>query len=715
MLYLSQKFVSCYRGDSTRPEGTIPQLPTMFDRRCYINDEGMEFYWDEPNNTWRIREPYLTTPDPEFSGPNIADEDTNVNITITNYDTETSYNINVSHGTYSRSGDTITWSLPEVDSDTPATMYVSAREINKFVSNVVEFDLTIRDVPVTADQTLLYEGATMTSTEFPVTQGIDLSGNTLKATQNNAYAESEKTSQDSGDTDWHKATPNMDSVPVGYCLDASTTNTTAKICVNFVEYEKIPTHGGMDWKFFEIDGEYYLVIANYNDDSDYNVDSVVYKWNPTISIFEDYQTIPTVGAYDWKHFVIDGEHYLAVANYRNSSTYDIDSVIYKWNPSTSQFEPYQNISTHGAHSWEHFVIDGEHYLAVANYRDDTSHDTNSYIYKWNPSSLQFEYYQTIATHGAYDWEFFEIDGSYYLMVANYRTGSADYTINSVIYKWNPSTSQFESYQNISTIGAANLKVFQINGEYYLAIAHHYNGSTYNLTSKIYKWNTSTSQFEQYQDIATHGAADWEHFIIDNEDYLALANYREGTNNSTDSIIYKWNPSTTQFESYQIIPTIGAFDWEYFEINGEYYLGVANIADNSTYNVNSVIYKTLFPKQNETVYLNDGNATTLTEFTITSLDETSRTVDISGANLTNPPSLMLRDVARLSTSLVGTGDLDSFEERTIQTITVDDGNTPTKVTTTYDSDTRYGRDFKVKTDEDILDEPKRIEIVLEKVQ
>ena len=69
-----------------------------------------------------------------------------------------------------------------------------------------------------------------------------------------------------------------------------------------------------------------------NNINDPNIDSKVYKWNGVT--FAEFQSIPTIGAWDWEAFEIGGEHYLAVANNydgQSSTGYNIDSKVYKWN------------------------------------------------------------------------------------------------------------------------------------------------------------------------------------------------------------------------------------------------------------------------------------------------------------------------------------------------------------------------------------------------
>jgi hypothetical protein len=45
-------------------------------------------------------------------------------------------------------------------------------------------------------------------------------------------------------------------------------------------------------------------------------------------------------------------------------------------------------------------------------------------------------------------------------------------------------------------------------------------------------------FVPFQSILTHGAHDWEFFTIDNESYLVVANYSNGSTTNVDSKIYQ---------------------------------------------------------------------------------------------------------------------------------------------------------------------------------
>ena len=60
-------------------------------------------------------------------------------------------------------------------------------------------------------------------------------------------------------------------------------------------------------------------------------------------------------------------------------------------------------------------------------------------------------------------------------------------------------------------------------------------------------------------------------------YLAVANYGNGTNDITNSTIFKWHRHRKKFREYQRIPSYTARDMEFFEINNNYFLAVANHA------------------------------------------------------------------------------------------------------------------------------------------
>lgn len=69
-----------------------------------------------------------------------------------------------------------------------------------------------------------------------------------------------------------------------------------------------------------------------------------------------------------------------------------------------------------------------------------------------------------------------------------------------------------------------LVVFQI----FLAVANFEQNDRGQEFSVIYKWSRRKEKFVTYQRITTHSARDWEAFVIEGEAFLAVVNHRQGT-------------------------------------------------------------------------------------------------------------------------------------------------------------------------------------------
>lgn len=292
-----------------------------------------------------------------------------------------------------------------------------------------------------------------------------------------------------------------------------------------------------------ISGETYLAMAlNRNaDDSSRLTDSIVYKWNG--AAFAEFQRIPTLGARDFESFEIDGVTYLAVANERSDDTRNVDSVIYRWDAATATFIPVQSIPTKGARDWEHFEVNGETYLAIANQeeseKDRNPRDIDSVIYRWNGS--EFVAFQSILTHSARDWESVTVDGVVYLAMANNQLGRSRVTA-SYIYKWNG--AGFSPLQSVLSYGAHDWSAFTVDGDTYLALANNKNNETPTVHSKIFRFENGA--FAELQSVETQGIRDWEAFTANGATYLIAANDDdEYENENILSRIYRVKPAATE--------------------------------------------------------------------------------------------------------------------------------------------------------------------------
>ena len=283
-----------------------------------------------------------------------------------------------------------------------------------------------------------------------------------------------------------------------------------------------------------------------------------------------------------EYFKTGDQHYLAVANHFDGTSYRQNSVIYQWSLNQEQFVVFQSIETFGANSFDFFEIRNEQFLAISNARDDSSYSINSFIYKWNSS--KFEKIQEIATEGVVSSETFAISNETFIAFANHFNAQKQWSVQSVVFKW--SGQQFVKLQSFQTYGALDVKSFSDNGSTFLAFANYRHGEQHNINSPIYKWNGS--HFVLFQSIRTRGAAALHPFMMCSQTFLGVANHHDDdTWFNTKSVVYR--VSQKQFIEYQEIATQGAFGMTSFQNKGHTYLVVVNRLNNK-WNINSALYK-----------------------------------------------------------------------------------------------------------------------------
>jgi len=183
-------------------------------------------------------------------------------------------------------------------------------------------------------------------------------------------------------------------------------------------------------KHFEVAGEHFLLYATLT------ADNALVHFNETTSLLEYYSSIPSIlDSEDWEHFEVAGDHFLVVANFKDDSggTTAVNSVLYRFNE-TKHLDPIQDIPTVGAVDWEHFVVDGEHFLALASLIDEyeSSYEVHSALFRFNEVTSKLMKVQDVPTAGARGWEHFEVAGDHFLVVANSQDDMST-TVDSVLY------------------------------------------------------------------------------------------------------------------------------------------------------------------------------------------------------------------------------------------------------------------------------------------
>lgn len=157
------------------------------------------------------------------------------------------------------------------------------------------------------------------------------------------------------------------------------------------------------------------------------------------------QELESYGAHDTELLFYGSHLYLAISEDRSDATSEIQSRIYKLNSSANseevtvtvegevqatsvvpRFELIQAIPTDGAHASEFFVLNDTLMLAVANFGNRHLKRVDAVSTIWalrdgsdvHTAELPFERVCNVSTRGATDWEFFEMNGQAYLAVSN---------------------------------------------------------------------------------------------------------------------------------------------------------------------------------------------------------------------------------------------------------------------------------------------------------
>jgi len=290
--------------------------------------------------------------------------------------------------------------------------------------------------------------------------------------------------------------------------------------------------GADDVRSFTFNGDFYLVGGNVN--------SVVEKWNRSTGLFEQVQGFTTSQAFDFELMQIGGEQYMVASELSNTT-----SRVYKWDGSA--FQVYQTLTTstsldtsseRGARDTRAFTIGGVQYLAVAtNQAADPT-----LIFKWNTSTLQFDSFQSIA-EGAFgmDLEVQTLGASTYLV-------STDLNGYVRLFQWNGTNFNTTATQTINTNGGQPMETlaFDINGAHYLLTSR-----IVGTQSDLYLWNGT--QYTSVQSITGSYNRDWETFSINGEQYFVAANYDFSLPSywaSTGDYVkfYKFNTTTGQLDA-----------------------------------------------------------------------------------------------------------------------------------------------------------------------
>ncbi len=237
--------------------------------------------------------------------------------------------------------------------------------------------------------------------------------------------------------------------------------------------QRLDTSGARAVEPFDIDGTQYLAVAQMSRDipgqaphlnaGDSATPMPIYQWQG--GQFAVCQLLDVPGGEDAEFFRIGERCFLATASVRTGAgPYELNthSTIFEWHG--SGFEPFQSFRTFAAKQWRHFCVDGRHFLALAlgvvlpGAVATAPHQ--SCVFEWN--GAQFVHLQDLPSGWGYNWRHAQVAGRHLLAYA-------DHVAPSRILEFDG--KRFQELQMLDGKSGRAFSFFEARGETWLAFAN----------------------------------------------------------------------------------------------------------------------------------------------------------------------------------------------------------------------------------------------------
>jgi hypothetical protein len=306
------------------------------------------------------------------------------------------------------------------------------------------------------------------------------------------------------------------------------------------------TKGAHGMDYFTHDEKHFLVVPNYYGCEHGNQRAVdcqstmVYLWHPESSRFEFFQHIATAGSAQTDHFLFHDDQYLVVAeNFAGIiSVHQLTKTRDMEGPSTYSFKKVQDLECAGTAAVALETLDDGSILLIGASYHDHGWQTRSHVYLMKPEQSSFHRVQLLDTQGAHDVEMIRYQGAIYLFISEDRSDESS-SITSGLWRWEQGTilSQngeiAESYDGfvlknrVNTVGAHAAEFFILDDRLFLAVAnfgdrHHKRIDTDSMIYELVHRDDGVDVVNACS-VPSHGATDWEYFMLDGKSYLALSN------------------------------------------------------------------------------------------------------------------------------------------------------------------------------------------------
>ncbi|MFF1675094.1 hypothetical protein ACFVYG_03480 [Streptomyces sp. NPDC058256] len=266
--------------------------------------------------------------------------------------------------------------------------------------------------------------------------------------------------------------------------------------------------------------------------------------------FEPWGSLAAPGGEDAEFFRIGERAFLAVASIRTGAgpyEYAIPSTLFEWDG--TRFVPFQAFDGFAAKQWRHFTVDGRHFLALAQgvaLPGLGEQNRPSVVYAWD--GTRFARFQDIPSQWAYNWHAFTVGGHEWL-------AHADHAGPSVLYRWHG--GRFVPHQELATAAGRAFATFDDpNGSgTYLIVACIDDGS------RVLRWDATADRFIEHQKLIGAGARELAVVRTERGLYVIRVNFIEGTpahpTAALMSQVYRWDEG--RLDVVDEFPTTGGTD------------------------------------------------------------------------------------------------------------------------------------------------------------
>jgi len=255
---------------------------------------------------------------------------------------------------------------------------------------------------------------------------------------------------------------------------------------------------------------------------------------------------------------------------------------------SSVLTEYQRLPTSGARTALPFTLEGDLYLAIPQLSEDIvvdgvlvqaphmntgNSDIDAIIYRWTGG--HFVEHERLPTPGGEDMTIFQIDGQTYLATAGVRTGAGPYDMNSFARIYRRENGAWTPYQSIPTFAGKQLYYFGFDGRHFLGVAEGVTlpgpVARHPRTSRIMEWKDG--QFEDFRVFEGGWGYNWVFFEVDGQRFLGYADH------TSPSGLYRWDGE--QFTPFQTLADLSGRAFKFFEQDNQTWLAFAAIDGDST--------------------------------------------------------------------------------------------------------------------------------------